>query len=425
VSNSLAVAMVTAALRRILGEALVAVPAGGVENARVTTLRPDMLAAADGDARGINIFLYQVAASPAWAGNALPTRRDDGSLMNRPEQALDLHYLLTFSGDENALEPQRMLGAVVTALVAEPVLGRQQLRDIIAAAVADDPATWQQFSDLPDQVELVRFTPQPLSLDDISKLWSNFYQAPYRLSTTYQASVVLLDADMQLQPALPVLTRGVDAAALTIPVVSRVVAGSSPADPIVPGTTIRIEGQQLRGTYVTRVRLDDAEVPVPPDGATGTRLTLTLPANTPAGLHGLQVLHPRLVGTPPVERAGAESAIVPLLVRPGISGPVTTAAGAAGAVDVTAPVRPPVGRAQRVVLILNEHHPPADRAARAYAFTAPLPASSAPETADHVTVTVTGVVAGTYLVRIQVDGAQSVLTAGADGRFDAARVVIP
>ena len=317
VSNSLAVAMVTAALRRILGEALVAVPAGGVENARVTTLRPDMLAAADGDARGINIFLYQVAANPAWAGNALPTRRDDGSLLNRPEQALDLHYLLTFSGDENALEPQRMLGMAVTALVAGPVLGRQQLRDIIAAAVADDPATWQQFSDLPDQVELVRFTPQPLSLDDISKLWSNFYQAPYRLSTTYQASVVLLDADMQVQPALPVLTRGVDAAALTIPVVSRVVAGSGPADPIVPGTTIRIEGQQLRGTYSTRVRLDDAEVPVPPDGATGTRLTLTLPANTLAGLHGLQVLHPRLVGTPPVERAGAESAIIPLLVRPG------------------------------------------------------------------------------------------------------------
>ena len=44
-SNSLAVAMVTAALRRMLGEALVAVPAGGVQNAQVTTLRPDMLSA--------------------------------------------------------------------------------------------------------------------------------------------------------------------------------------------------------------------------------------------------------------------------------------------------------------------------------------------------------------------------------------------
>src|ERR1700722_66007 len=133
--------MVTAALRRILGEALVAVPAGGVQNAQATTLRPDQLSAADGDARGINIFLYQVTANAALAGNMLPVRRADGSLLNRPEQALDLHYLLTFSGDENALEPQRMLGAAVTALVADPVLDRQQLRDIIAAAVAADPAT--------------------------------------------------------------------------------------------------------------------------------------------------------------------------------------------------------------------------------------------------------------------------------------------
>ena len=86
-----------------------AVPAGGVQNAQATTLRPDMLSAADGDARGINIFLYQVTTNAALAGNMLPVRRGDGSLLNRPEQALDLHYLLTFSGDEKALEPQRML----------------------------------------------------------------------------------------------------------------------------------------------------------------------------------------------------------------------------------------------------------------------------------------------------------------------------
>jgi hypothetical protein len=423
-SNSLAVAMVTAALRRVLGEALVAVPAGGVENARVTTLRPDMLAAADGDARGINVFLYQVATNAALAGNMLPVRRGDGSLLNRPEQALDLHYVLTFSGDENALEPQRMLGAAVTALVADPVLDRQRLRDVIAAAIAEDPATWQQFSDLPDQVELVRFSPLTLTLDEIFRLWSTFLQSPYRLSVTYQASVVLLDADLPAQPALPVLTRGADVTAPNIPAVSRVVADSGPADPIVPGSTIRIEGQRLRGSYVTRVRLDDAEVPVPADGLTGSRLTLPLPPATPAGLHGLQVLHPRLVGTPPEERAGAESAVVPLLVRPAI-GAVTAAAGAAGAVEITVLVQPPVGRTQRVVLLLNERHPPADRAARAYAFIAPLPAPDAPQTADHVTITVTGVVPGAYLVRLQVEGAQSVLTTGPDGRFDAPGVTIP
>jgi hypothetical protein len=187
VSNTLAVAMVTAALRRMLGEALVAVPAGGVQNARVTTLRPDLLANADTQGPGVNIFLYQVSDSAAWGGNALPARRSDASLVTRPERALELHYLLTFLGDEDSLEPQRILGAAVTALVAQPVLSRQRLRDIIAKAVIDDPATWQRFSDLPDQVDVVRFTPFPLSLEELSKLWTTFIQSPYRLSVTHQA----------------------------------------------------------------------------------------------------------------------------------------------------------------------------------------------------------------------------------------------
>ncbi len=423
-SNSLAVAMVTAALRRILGEALVAVPAGGVQNARVTTLRPDMLAAADGDARGINIFLYQVTANAALVGQMLPVRRADGSLLNRPEQALDLHYLLTFSGDENALEPQRMLGAAMTALVADPVLDRQQLRDIIAAAVADDPAAWQQFSDLPDQTELVRFVPLPFNLQELYNLWSTFFQMPYRLSVTYQASVVLLDADLPVRPALPVLTRAVEAAPLNIPAVSRVIADSGPADPIVPGSAIRIEGERLRGTYLTRIRVDDTETLAPPGGVTGTRITMPLPAATPAGLHSLQVRHPRLVGTPPEERAGAESAAVPLLVRP-VIGAVTTAPGAAGATEVTVSLQPPAGQSQRVVLFLNQRQPPAGQAGLGYAFTVPLPAAGAPPAVDRVTATVTGVVPGSYLVRVQVDGAQSALVPGPDGSFAAPQVVIP
>jgi uncharacterized protein DUF4255 len=422
VSNSLAVAMVTAALRRVLGEALVAVPAGGVPNARVTTLRPDMLAAADGETRGINVFLYQVVGNGAGAENSLPTRRSDGTLVARPERAVDLHYLLTFSGDEAALEPQRLLGVAATVLVAQPVLGRQRLREIIAGALADDPTTWLQFSDLPDQVDLVRFTPTPLSLDEVSKLWSTFFQSPYRLSVAYQASVVVLEADLAVQPALPVLTRGVDAAALDLPVVRRVVAGSAAGDPIVPGAPIRIEGERLRGPAVTRVRLDDTEIPVPADGVSGTALRVLLPAGTRAGLRSVQVLHPRLIGDPPVEHVGAESGVVPLLVRPAVAGPVTAPAGTS---SLVVPVRPAVARRQRVVVSLNEHRPPDGRAGRAYSFAVPLPAMGAPATVDRVTVPIAGVQAGTYLVRIQVDGAQSLLGVGADGRFDQPRVVLP
>jgi len=192
----------------------------------------------------------------------------------------------------------------------------------------------------------------------------------------------------------------------------------------VPGSVIRIEGERLRGTYLTRIRVDDTETLVPPGGVTGTRITMPLPAATPAGLHSLQVRHPRLVGTPPEERAGAESAAVPMLVRP-VIGTVTTAAGAAGATQVTVSVQPPAGRSQRVLLFLNERQPPPGQVGRGYVFTLPLLAPDAPPTADRVTAVATGVVPGTYLVRVQVDGALSALVVGPDGRFDAPQVVIP
>jgi Pvc16 N-terminal domain len=424
VSNSLSVAMVTAALRRILAEALAAVPAGGVENVRVTSLRPDMLTGPEADAAGVNVFLFQVAANASWGGNSLPTRRPDGSVVARPEQALDLHYLLTFSGDENALEPQRLLGVAVTTLVAQPVLSRERVRDIVAKAVAADPATWEQYVDLADQIDVVRFSPYPLSIDDLSKLWTTFVQAPYRLSVTYQASVVLLDAEVSPQPALPVRTRGIDTAALNIPAITRVVADADPGDPLVPGVVMRVEGERLRGTYVTRLRVDGVEVPVPAGSVTGTALRVALPSDIPAGVHSLQVTHPRLIGTPAVERSGAESNAAALLVRPAVTGPVTAVPDALTGIDVTVPVVPPVGRQQRVVLLLNEFGAPDGRPARAYSFVAPPPAAAAPDTAVSVAIPTVGVLPGTYLVRLQVDGAQSVLAAGADGRYATPRLVV-
>jgi hypothetical protein len=424
-SNTLGVAMVTAGLRHVLTEALVGVPAGGVENAAVTTGRPDELAETD-DAPVINVFLYRVTTNAALAGVHLPSRRADGTVVERPLQALDLHYLLTFSGDESVLEPQRMLGVAVSRLTSRPVLSRELVRRVIEQAREADPTAWEQHSDLAEQVEVVRFTLLPLDLDELSTLWSTFFQVPYRLSVVYCAAVVLVESDEMPAPALPVLSRGIDAAALSVPSISRVVPETAPSGPVTPGTRLRIEGAHLRGTYRTRVRLGDVEVPVPQDQVTGTRLLVDLPDTVRAGVRPVQVVHPRLVGRPPVERAGAESAAAPVVVRPLVTGPVrVTAGGPAGHVDVTVPLTPVVAGDQRVVLFLNEHHPPEDRPARAYTFRRPSPAPDAQATTTEVTVPVRDVVPGEYLVRLQVDGAESVLRAGPDERFDGPRVTIP
>jgi hypothetical protein len=68
---------------------------------------------------------------------------------------------------------------------------------------------------------------------------------------------------------------------------------------------------------------------------------------------------------------------------------------------------------QRLVLLLNEFNPPLNRAPRAYRFDIKLP-SAPPDVLSHVDAPVKGVAAGDYLLRVQVDGAESLLDSGPD-----------
>src|SRR5215208_37401 len=129
-SNYLAVATVTATLRRVLTTAV----GPDVSGATVTTLRPDD--STNGTpGMGINIYLYQVTPNAAWRNADLPTRREDGRLVQRPRVALDLQYLLSFYGNEVKYEPQRLLGSVVRTLHTRPVLTRQMIRGTVSDVI--------------------------------------------------------------------------------------------------------------------------------------------------------------------------------------------------------------------------------------------------------------------------------------------------
>ena len=107
-SNFLVIATVTATLGQVLRN----VVRNDVNGAEVTSVDP---ANSNGlPPTRVNVYLYQVLPNAALRNADLPTRRDDGSLMQRPNVALDLYYLLTFFGDDSRLEPQRMLGSVVS-----------------------------------------------------------------------------------------------------------------------------------------------------------------------------------------------------------------------------------------------------------------------------------------------------------------------
>jgi len=196
-SNTLAVATVTATLQRLL-QTTAATEVPGTE---VKTMRPDAHASREkGEAAPlINIYLYQVLPNTAYRNEELPLRSHDGKLINTPTIPLDLYYLFSFYGDEQTIIPQRLLGSVVEILHTRPILDP----DTIVATISNTAFDFLQGSNLHEQVEQVKFSPFSMDLEELSKLWSVFFQTPHALSVSYRASVVLIESKEIPEPKSP------------------------------------------------------------------------------------------------------------------------------------------------------------------------------------------------------------------------------
>lgn len=418
-SNHLAIATVTATLVQLLDRAISA----DVPGAQVTWVRPDD-AGNGAPTAGVNLYLFQVTPNAAWRNADLPTRDLQGRLVQRPTVALDLHYLLTFYGDETKFEPQLILGSVVRALHDQPILTRDLIQDTLNA----NPSL--EDSDLDEAVELVKFTPAALSLEELSKLWSVFFQIPYRLSTAYQGTVVLIESDKTPRAALPVRGRNIYGLPFRQPAIDSVEAGAGRGAALVDDSTLVIRGRHLRGED-TALRVGEVEVALDLGQVSERKIHLALagpafPAGElRAGVQGVQVLHRLHLGTPPVPHVGFESNVFPIVLHPTLDNLQVVAVQPAPA-DLPVPalqmdVAPRVGKDQRVVLLLNEK---VDASPRAYTLTA----TEREADSDTLTIPIGGVEPGTYLVRVQVDGAPSLLAVAGDPdqpKFTGPEVTVP
>jgi hypothetical protein len=408
-SNFLAVATVTAALHRVLQ----ASAGADVPGATVTTDRPET-STNGASAPTVNIYLYQVVPNVALRNGDLPTRSSGGDLVQRPVAALDLHYLFTFSGADEELEPQRLLGSVVRTLHTQPFLTPQVIAAVRTAATANPPVhPALATTDLGDQVERVKFVPLPMNLEELSKLWSVFFQTPYALSVAYQASVVLIEPDLTTVTPLPVLERDIHVVPLGRPAIDRIVAAADSTAPISATTAIDILGRELVGD-VTRLRLAGSDRPIA--AGTGLRIPFdlaTVPiAELRAGPATLQVIHRTLLGIPPAEHDGVESNVATFTLHP------TIAAVALGAGPVlTATTDLTVSPGQRVDLALLD---PAT-GQRRHVVTGP------PRSGDTTSLAfpIAGVVAGSHAVQVVVDGADSLLERNGAGVITDPLVTIP
>lgn len=322
-SNYLAIATVTAAFASLVRDAMYDVPdLSNAPDVRIARPLPDP------NFVGAHLFLYRVAPNGFLRNEDLPTRNGDGRLVTRPSYAADLEYVLSFYGNDQSFEPQRLLGRVVTALHAEPVLTAERIRTAIKSTSVLRAST------LDRDLQPVRLVPLAIDLEDLSRMWSVFYQTPYNLALAYAASVVILDAEIAPAPAAPV-SRISAAAVAAMPRIdalepARVVTGLDNA--------VRVHGSGLAGDDTLRFA--------------------GVPAGTSAVASDMLVAAPPLaVGRVPVDvlsAGGAVSAPATLLVAPLIGAPSLAALSVDGrrTLSVAATFRPDPH--QRYTFMLTE-----------------------------------------------------------------------
>lgn len=390
-SNSLAVAAVTTTLQSILLNLTSVDP--DLTDTTVTMLPLDKARGAN-TTNQLNLFLYQILPNAAWRNMNIPSQVKSGET-GIPPLSLNLYYLLTaFGRDDDASQAfgHELMGKAMSVLYDNSILSAQEIQSATAATLSR--------SDLDKQVESVRITLQPLSLEEISKLWTGF-ATQYRLSVAYEVGVTLIDSNQSVKTPLPVLTRGpADSGILSqanlIPPYPAINAITPPNQQTAVrlGEVLTIAGNHLDGSNLGvqfNHPLWTSPVEVAPNaGSTATMMSVTIPnapSAWPAGFYTVMVLVQKASET---YRRTTNQLTVAL--APSMS--IAPATAPAGNITYTATVTPDVWPAQTVSLLLGDQDIPAD--------------AHAAQT-NTLTFEAAAVASGDYFVRLRVDGVDSLL----------------
>jgi hypothetical protein len=281
-SNFLAIGGVSATLQALLRDRM-ELPDGMTRaelQVSISTPQPEDDATAAEPTR-VNLFLYR-ATENAFLKNQMIPGQGHPSEFGTPPLSLVLHYLLTAYGatDDNGLVNETrahfLLGSAMRVLFDYPMITDQLV-------TVNPPTTQILHVSLRGEFEKVKICLDPLSLEDISKIWTALTR-PYRLSAAYTVSVVQIESRRLRTVPAPVLTRRIHIAVSKRPQITNVYR-----TPLAPGEPIgdirahvlqelTIEGKNLRAAQ-TYVKLGTLE-PIGIVPVSDTELRIVIPDNT-------------------------------------------------------------------------------------------------------------------------------------------------
>jgi hypothetical protein len=135
----------------------------------------------------INLFLYKIEENASLKNADIPGLGNPGSY-GRPPLSLDLHYMLTAYGEteEEQVATHHLLGDAMRVLHDNAIIFPPELSP-----------------ELRNEVEHVKLYLEPLSLEELSKIWTSVTR-PLRLSACYLVTVVRIESRKVRKFARPV-----------------------------------------------------------------------------------------------------------------------------------------------------------------------------------------------------------------------------
>jgi hypothetical protein len=278
----------------------------------------------------INLFLYRVTQNGYLANQEIPGHGANGTAYGHPPLALDLHYLLTAYGtSESGTVPpladekwaHYLLGSAMRVLHDHAIIG-EDLEDSLGNQILDTA--------LQGAYERVKLTLDPLTLEDVAKVWTALNR-PYRLSAAYEVRVVQIESTRAVghpRPVAPPPPAGprVVAVAAGSPRIAEVHAAGTPGPYARAGDTLVLTGTDLGGDP-SLAWIDGIETSGAVTSARFDRATLVVPDDPRLlpGTRSVRLARGVMLGEPPVPHTGMKSNTAAFVLVPRIDSASTLA----------------------------------------------------------------------------------------------------
>jgi hypothetical protein len=286
----LVISAVTTVLKRIL-EREIESEIGTALN--ISTQAPHTIKAEPQDS-GLNIYLFLVTNNSGYNNYDLPTRDTGGRIVSKQLVGLDLHYLLTpFSVDNDEILTQQILASTIRILHEKSVLTRNIIEHEFGLIETSNPTDKILKSGLAEQNESINLVHKSLSVEELTKLWSSYFQTNYRLSLAYLATPVLIESKKEPIRPLPVQERKIFVQQFRSPMIERIEPTILQWDSNASKRSIRIIGRNLTSENM-KVEIVGEPSPIPANLLTivsDESINVKLPDDLTAGIKRLKIVH--------------------------------------------------------------------------------------------------------------------------------------